>query len=69
MSDPKTVTFRYRNYRGEEADRTVLPICIWWGSTHWHPEPQWLLAVYDKDKMDNRDFALSGILGPWRPVV
>jgi hypothetical protein len=39
------VIIRYTNYRGETADRRIVPICIRYGSTQWHPEPQWLLEA------------------------
>lgn len=37
------VTLTYRNWRGEVAERTIIPRRVWFGSTEWHPEPQWLL--------------------------
>jgi predicted DNA-binding transcriptional regulator YafY len=60
------VQFEYRNHRGEEATRTVRPIRLWFGSTAWHPEPQWLLECFDLDKQATRDYAMSGVLSPWR---
>lgn len=56
-------TFMYRNHRGEVAERHVIPISPHWGSTEWHPEPQWLLQAYDLDKAAIRDFAMDDILG------
>lgn len=58
---PMTLTFRYRNHRGESTDRTVLPLRIWHGSTKWHPQPQWLLQAYDTGRDAMRDFAFSGM--------
>jgi hypothetical protein len=52
------ITFKYTNYRGETAMRTVLLIRIEFGSTEWHPEPQWLLHGVDMDKAMGRAFAL-----------
>lgn len=66
VSDPanqaQAVRIRYRNYRGETAVRHIKPCHIWFGSTSWHPEPQWLLEAIDLDKGAERSFALSDIL-------
>lgn len=56
--------FPYKNHRGEHGHRRVSPIRIWFGSTEWHPEPQWLLRAFDLDKDAERDFALSQIASP-----
>ncbi|WEO73150.1 hypothetical protein [Agrobacterium vitis] len=56
-TDPVTLT--YTNYRGETSERTILPKNIWFGSTEWHPEPQWLLTAFDLGKQTVRDFALK----------
>lgn len=48
----------YRNYRGEIALREVLPIQVYFGSTEYHQEPQFLLKAFDFAKQDIRDFAL-----------
>lgn len=66
--DLTLISFRYVNHRGEEAVRRVRPIKIWCGSTAWHPEPGWLLQAFDIDKMATRDFAMSGMLGPWARI-
>lgn len=57
----ETVRIIYTNWRGETAERTIQPIKIWFGSTQWHPEKQWLLTAYDVDKKAERDFALKDI--------
>lgn len=73
--DLTLVTFLYRNHRGEEALRRVRPIRLWFGSTCYHPEPQWLLEAFDVDRMATRSFAMSNILGPlerlekWKEVA
>jgi predicted DNA-binding transcriptional regulator YafY len=56
------VIIRYTNYRGETADRRIIPIRIRFGSTKWHPEPQWLLEAFDVDRGADRAFALSDVL-------
>ena len=37
------------------------------GSTQWHPEPQWLLQAWDVDKDAERDFALAGFHAAHQP--
>ena len=54
---PLTVT--YTNWRGETALRTIIPKRVWFGSTDWHSEPQWLLSAIDVEKNAERDFALK----------
>ena len=53
------VTFNYLNYRRSQAHRRVGIISVWFGSTEWHPEPQWLLHGIDLEKMETRDFAMK----------
>jgi len=55
-------TIHYRNHRGELATRRILPQRMWFGSTKWHPEPQWLLDAHDLDKGVLRSFALRDML-------
>lgn len=50
----------YTNWRGETAEREIRPKRMWFGSTEWHPEPQWLITAVDVQKGVERDFALSG---------
>jgi predicted DNA-binding transcriptional regulator YafY len=56
------IEFTYKNYRGEIADRKVVPIKIYFGSTEYHKEPQWILKALDLDKNAERDFALLDII-------
>ena len=53
------VTLTYTNWKGETAQRRIIPRRIWWGATEWHPDPQWLLTAFDVDKQAERDFALK----------
>ena len=57
----KTVRILYTNYRDETKVRTIIPIKLWFGSTDWHPEGQWLLDAFDIDKYANRSFAMKDI--------
>lgn len=57
----QVVTIVYTNYRGETAERRIIPKKIWFGSTEWHPEEQWLLEALDVDKDEDRNFAMKDI--------
>ncbi len=64
MTAPKqAVRILYTNHRGDTAWRRIVPESIQWGSTDWHPEPQWLLWAFDLDRDAVRTFALRDI---WR---
>lgn len=53
------ITVLYTNYHGETAHRAIIPHQVWWGSTPYHREPQWLLDVTDCDRNVERTFALA----------
>jgi predicted DNA-binding transcriptional regulator YafY len=55
----QAVKLTYTNWRGETSGRTIVPLSIWYGSTDWHPEPQWLIKAIDMEKGAERDFALK----------
>lgn len=59
----KSVSFVYKNWKGETSLRTVIPISLWYGSTEFHPESQWLLRAWDCVKKAERDFAMADISG------
>lgn len=67
VNDFNLVQFTYTNHKNKTASRKVLPIRMWFGSTAWHPDPQWLLEAFDIDKQATRDFAMAGIVG-WTRV-
>lgn len=54
--------FVYKNYKGEVGERLVIPVGHWYGSTEWHPTPQFLLKAFDVRKSAYRDFALNDVL-------
>lgn len=49
----------YRNYKGELRERNITPMHIYYGSTKYHPEPQFLLEAVDNEKKASRIFALK----------
>lgn len=59
-------TFRYRNWRGEEANRRVIPERVQFTTSQWHKGPaQWFLVARDLDRDGAvRHFAMADILGP-----
>ena len=57
----KAIKVVYKNWRGEEAVRNIIPIGLYWGSTEYHKDKQWLLDVYDIDKDANRTYAFKDI--------
>ena len=63
------VTLTYTNWRGETAERTIIPLRPWFGATEWHPEPQWLLTAIDVEKGAERDFALKDFGQPVAPAA
>lgn len=62
------IKIQYKNYRGEIGWREIVPISVYFGSTEFHPEPQWLMLAMDVDKNANRDFALKDIIS-WNEKV
>jgi hypothetical protein len=49
----------YVNWRGVREVRHIDAQQLWFGSTKWHPTPQWLLTGRDLDKDELRDFAVK----------
>lgn len=62
----KDVTFTYTNHRGETSVRLVRPTKFWFGSTEWHPKPQWMMHALDLNKNFERTFAMKDIKD-WQP--
>lgn len=61
MSEQEYVSIDYTNYRGERRARLIRPLSLYFGTTDWHPTPQWLLHAVDCEKGEVRDFAMSSI--------
>lgn len=61
MEENKIVIINYTNWKGVTALRKIIPIEMFFGSTEWHKEEQWLLKAYDIDKNAERSFALKDI--------
>lgn len=52
----------YTNYRGETSERSILPLQVYFGSTPYHPEPQWLMEAHDFEKCASRVFAMRDMV-------
>ena len=61
MEGSKIVVINYTNWKGVTAFRRIIPKKIFFGSTEWHKEEQWLLEAYDVDKNADRSFAVKDI--------
>lgn len=68
MSDPAiTVSFAYRNHRGETQARTVDVIALeFLHEPGFGYQPGWFLRGFDHDKQAERSFALCNIVLPPR---
>ena len=64
ISTKQILRFRYRNWRGEVADRAVIPIRTSVGVSIYHNDgnPCWIMTAYDTEKDQIRDFALKDII-------
>lgn len=67
VADPLAVVIDYCNHRGERRERLVRPTWLYFGSTEWHHEEQWLLVAYDFEKRAVRTFAMKDVRG-WHPA-
>lgn len=54
--------FYYKNYRGEQGVRSVQDPKWRYGSTEYHPTPQWLIDGFDLEKQDFRSYAAKDIV-------
>lgn len=63
--DEATIKVFYTNYRGEKAERKIIPLRTYYGENEYHKEKQWILVVWDLDKNDYREYAFKDIVWPW----
>ncbi len=59
------VLIDYTNYKGERSVRGIIPRSIRFGSSKWHPDPQWLMLAHDLGRDAEREFAIKDIHS-WR---
>lgn len=55
----KFLKFFYTNWRGEKSHRKAQIDTIYFGSTEYHKEGQWLMEAFDMDKNALRVFAMK----------
>lgn len=53
------IEFDYLNWKDEKSHRRIEVGELYYGSSEWHPQKQWLLEGYDLDKKATRIFALK----------
>lgn len=61
LVENKKVIIDYTNWKGERSLRTITPRMMYWGSTNYHQETQWLLNAFDVEKQVERTFAMRDI--------
>lgn len=61
MSYKDVIYAPYRNWKGQVKMRRFKPQEIYWGTTQFHPEAQWLFKVWDVDKDAERIYALKDL--------
>jgi predicted DNA-binding transcriptional regulator YafY len=66
VNKKQIVKIIYTNYKNETAERIIIPLELWFGSTEYHKEEQWLLKAFDFDKKAERNFAVKDIKS-WMP--
>jgi len=59
MAQQIPLKFVYKNYKKQFSVRNVIPIRVYWGSTEFHTEEQWLMECFDIDKEANMTFAIN----------
>jgi hypothetical protein len=59
----QVVQMVYKNWRGEIRSRRILPHPdrMRFGTTEWHPEPQWLMGATDLEDGKLKEFAMDSI--------
>lgn len=55
------VAIDYTNWRGERRLRTIVPLCIRFGTTEWHKTPCWLMDAHDVEADTVRAFRLADV--------
>ncbi|MFP4401836.1 MAG: hypothetical protein ACLFPL_01255 [Candidatus Nanoarchaeia archaeon] len=61
MEQSKKVTILYTNWKGETAQRTIIPQSIEFTSNQWHTQEQWILTAWDVEKKNYRHFPMKDI--------
>ena len=60
LSDEQpTLRFDYVNHEGKIARRVAEPQEVFFGSTPWHTDEQWVMRAFDREKKAIRFFAMK----------
>lgn len=60
---PPALVVQYRNYRGEVALRSIVPIgAPFHGATEHHPKASWILPVFDVERGVEREFTMDDMV-------
>lgn len=59
-----SIVITYTNWRGYTSRRRIIPAAWRFGTSAWHPEPQWLILAHDVDKDAEREFAFKDCVFP-----
>ena len=57
-----SIKVKYKNWKGEVGVRNIIPQNIFFGSTDYHKENQWLIEVWDVEKDAPRTYAMQDII-------
>jgi len=53
------IMFMYSNHEGKVERRSAATIDVFYGTTEYYPEPQWLLKAWCLDRQAERIFAMN----------
>jgi predicted DNA-binding transcriptional regulator YafY len=67
MIPEKLVEIDYSDHLGRRTKRRFIPTRLFFGTTEWHPEEQWLVAVWDIERQFERSIAMPDI-HTWSPA-
>jgi hypothetical protein len=62
------VEIDYTNHRGVRAMRRIRPLEFHFGTSPYHPEPQFLIEAIDLDKGGHRTFAAKDV-HDWKVII
>jgi len=58
----KSLKVKYKTWQGEIGIRNIIPQNVYYGSTVYHKENQWLMDVWDVEKNAQRTYAMMDII-------
>jgi predicted DNA-binding transcriptional regulator YafY len=59
--EQRRVIIDYTNWKGERRERVIIPRTLFFGSTNFHPEVQWMMTAFDEEKQADRMYAMKNI--------